>query len=136
MGLCHRDWRGHLAIGTTGLFSLFGPSGCYYRYVRHCRVFAKFWLIKYLVSIVVTIPMSNYVEKAQVAWIEKVQERLRTTSATLDDMKAVKLLGLSDIISNTIQKLRQAEIQTSKVYRKLFVWNVLLCKIPSRITLS
>lgn len=62
-------------------------------------------------------------------WIEKVQERLRVTSNVLDDMKAVKMLGISTVMSDMIQKLRQVEIQTSKVYRKLLVWNVLLCKI-------
>lgn len=75
--------------------------------------------------------MSNPAKKAQVAWIEKVQERLKITSTMLDDMKAVKMLGLSAIMSDMIQKLRQVEIQTSKVYRKLLVWNVLLCKLLS-----
>lgn len=74
--------------------------------------------------------MSNYAKKAQVAWIEKIQERLRVTSTMIDDMKAVKMLGLSSVMSNMIRMLRQAEIQTSKVYRKLLVWNVLLCKMP------
>lgn len=80
--------------------------------------------------------MSNSAKKAQVAWIEKVQERLRITSTMLDDMKAVKMLGLSTVMSDIIQKLRQVEIQTSKVYRKLLVWNVLLCKTPIRLSLD
>lgn len=74
--------------------------------------------------------MSKAAKTAQVAWIEKVQERLRITSTMLDDMKAVKMLGLSTVMSDMIQKLRNVEIQTSKVYRKLLVWNVLLCKMP------
>jgi hypothetical protein len=78
------------------------------------------------------VPISNSAKKAQVAWIEKVQERLRITSSMLDDMKAVKMLGLSTVISDMVQKLRQVEIQTSKVYRKLLVWNVLLCKMSFR----
>ncbi len=76
--------------------------------------------------------MSKAAKTAQVAWIEKVQERLRITSTMLDDMKAVKMLGLSTVMSNMIQKLRKVEIQTSKIYRKLLVWNVLLCKMPVR----
>lgn len=74
--------------------------------------------------------MSKAAKTAQVTWIEKVQERLRVTSTMLDDMKAVKMLGLSTVMSDMIQKLRNVEIQTSKVYRKLLVWNVLLCKMP------
>jgi ABC-type multidrug transport system fused ATPase/permease subunit len=73
--------------------------------------------------------MSNSVKKAQVAWIEKVQKRLRITSTVLDDMKAVKMLGLSGVMSDLIQKSRQIEIQTSKLFRKLLIWNVLLCKV-------
>ena len=79
--------------------------------------------------------MSKAAKAAQVAWIEKVQERLRITSTMLDDMKAVKMLGLSTVMSNMIQKLRKVEIQTSKVYRKLLVWNVLLCKMPVCLSL-
>lgn len=79
--------------------------------------------------------MSKAAKTAQVAWIEKVQERLRITSTMLDDMKAVKMLGLSTVMSDMIQKLRKVEIQTSKVYRKLLVWNVLLCKMPVCLSL-
>ena len=78
------------------------------------------------------MPISNFAKRAQVAWIEKVQERLRITSNMLDDMKAVKILGLSIVMSDIIQRLRQVEIQTSKVYRNLLVWNVLLCMMPFR----
>ncbi|KAI0126998.1 ABC transporter [Xylariales sp. AK1849] len=87
-----------------------------------------------VISIGVTVPMSNSVRKAQVAWIEMVQERLRITSTMLDDMKAVKMLGVSSIMSEIIQKLRQVEIQTSKVYRKLLLWNVLLSECPQNIS--
>ncbi|KAI1080070.1 ABC transporter [Whalleya microplaca] len=87
-----------------------------------------------VISIGVTTPMSNSIKKAQVAWIEKVQERLQITSTMLDDMKAVKMLGLSSVMSDIIQTLRQVEIQTSKVYRKLIVWNVLLSECPQNIS--
>ncbi|KAI0015927.1 hypothetical protein F4780DRAFT_33728 [Xylariomycetidae sp. FL0641] len=78
------------------------------------------------VSVCITVPMSNSVKKAQVAWIERVQERLRVTSAMLDGMKAVKMLGLSSVVSGIIERARLLEIRTSKTYRKLFLWNVLL----------
>ncbi|KAF3012558.1 hypothetical protein E8E14_000617 [Neopestalotiopsis sp. 37M] len=87
-----------------------------------------------LISIGITVPMSNLSKKAQVAWIERIQDRLRVTSNMIDDMKAVKMLGLSPIISDTIQRLRRIEIQTSKVYRKILVWNVLLSECPQNIS--
>ena len=35
MGLRHRNWRGYLAIGTTGLLSLFSTGGRHSQYVYH-----------------------------------------------------------------------------------------------------
>ncbi|KAK2883394.1 hypothetical protein FQN49_000034 [Arthroderma sp. PD_2] len=87
-----------------------------------------------IISIGINVPISNSSKKAQVAWIEKVQERLRITSAMLDNMKAVKMLGLSTMMSDIIQNLRRVEMQTSKVYRKLLVWNVLLSECPQNIS--
>ncbi|KAI1387325.1 uncharacterized protein F4822DRAFT_430081 [Hypoxylon trugodes] len=67
---------------------------------------------------------------AQVQWIERVQERLKVTSSFLGNMKAVKMLGISSIMSSTIQKLRKDEINISKNFRKLLVWTVLLALTP------
>lgn len=55
----------------------------------------------------------------------------------LDDMKAVKMLGLSSVTSDIVKSLRRAEIEKSEVYRKLMCWNVGLCELytpvgPSR----
>ncbi|TDZ71708.1 ABC transporter atnG [Colletotrichum trifolii] len=67
---------------------------------------------------------------AQMRWIEKIQERLRVTTAMLGEMKAVKMLGLTDVVSTTIQKLRTEEINTSKSFRKLLVATLLLSLTP------
>ncbi|KAH7359713.1 multidrug resistance-associated protein [Pyrenochaeta sp. MPI-SDFR-AT-0127] len=91
-------------------------------------------VIVIIVSIGINVPVSNAAKKAQVAWIEKVQERLRVTSSIIDDMKAVKMLGLSTLMSDLIQNLRLVEIQTSEAYRKLLVWNVLLSECPQNIS--
>ncbi|KXH40133.1 ABC transporter, partial [Colletotrichum salicis] len=63
---------------------------------------------------------------AQMRWIEKIQERLRVTATVLGDMKAVKMLGLTNVMSTTIQRLRTDEIDTSKSFRKLLVATLLL----------
>ncbi|OBR10917.1 ABC transporter [Colletotrichum higginsianum IMI 349063] len=63
---------------------------------------------------------------AQMRWIEKIQERLRVTTTVLGEMKAVKMLGLTDVMSTTIQRLRTDEINTSKSFRKLLVATLLL----------
>ncbi|KAK9802300.1 putative ABC transporter [Seiridium cardinale] len=86
-----------------------------------------------IVSITATGPIATGAKTAQKAWIEKVQERLRVTSAMLDDMKAVKMLGLSTVMSNIIHGLRKAEVQTSRGYRKLLVWTLLLSNCPTNV---
>lgn len=68
------------------------------------------------------------VKQSQVAWIERVQERLRATSSMLGDMKAIKMLGLTPVMSVVIRNLRQAEILSSERYRKLLIVRLLLCK--------
>lgn len=52
----------------------------------------------------------------------------------LDDMKAVKMLGLSSVTSDIVESLRRAEIEKSEVYRKLMCWNVGLCEPPIPIS--
>lgn len=68
-------------------------------------------------------------------WIEKVQERLHVTSSMLGDMKAVKMLGLEQVMANLVQKLRRDEIETSKAFRKLLMAMVLLCMSLENTTL-
>lgn len=81
----------------------------------------------YLVFIVITSKVSVLLMTAQTRWIEKVQERLRVTTILLGEMKAVKMLGLTQVMSTVVQGLRVNEIKTSKAYRKLLVIIILLC---------
>ncbi|KAJ0328741.1 hypothetical protein COL922a_013065 [Colletotrichum nupharicola] len=67
---------------------------------------------------------------AQMRWIERIQERLRVITIVLGEMKAVKMLGLTDVMSTTIQRLRTNEINTSKSFRKLLVATLLLSLTP------
>ena len=49
-------------------------------------------------------------------------------SAVLKDMKAVKMLGLSGVLSDVIQSLRAREVKASTAFRKLMIVMLLLCK--------
>ncbi|KAI1858524.1 uncharacterized protein JN550_012571 [Neoarthrinium moseri] len=77
-----------------------------------------------------THPLTRAAKSAQKQWIERVQDRLRVTSSMLDDMKAVKMLGLSRVMSNIVHGLRKTEIETSKRYRKLLVYLILMSNSP------
>ncbi|KAI0160936.1 ABC transporter [Hypoxylon sp. FL1284] len=87
-------------------------------------------IILVLAFIAVTYKVSKGARTAQARWVERVQERLKVTSSFLNNMKAVKMLGLSPVMSSVVQKLRIDEIGVSKAYRKLLVWALLLSLTP------
>lgn len=62
------------------------------------------------------------------AWIRHVQIRVAVTSRMIGDMKAVKMLGLTDTLFDLVCKLRRAELQASEKFRKLLVWQILTGK--------
>lgn len=80
------------------------------------------------VFIMATSKVTATASPAQRQWIEKVQERLRVTSAVLGDIKTIKILGISQVLSGIIRRLRFDEIQTSRAFRKILVVILLLCK--------
>jgi len=65
---------------------------------------------------------------AQRLWIEKVQARLRVTTALLDDIKAVQMQGLSQKMKFLIADLRHQEIKGSEKFRKLLTVIASLCE--------
>ena len=65
---------------------------------------------------------------AQKQWIGAKQERLCVTSALVDDIKTVKMQGLSHTVASVVGNLRTTEIRISEFYRKLLVIMILLCK--------
>lgn len=74
-----------------------------------------------------TSQISVATKTAQVAWIEKVQERLRATTSLLGDIKAIKMLALPQVASSLLTNLRTSEIKTSKTFRELLVATLILC---------
>ncbi|KAF7157159.1 hypothetical protein CNMCM6106_002241 [Aspergillus hiratsukae] len=64
-------------------------------------------------------------------WIEKVQVRLHTTAALLQNMKTIKMLGLTGVVGQFVESLRRDEIETSKGFRKLIIWQIFLSNGPN-----
>ncbi|PTB72853.1 P-loop containing nucleoside triphosphate hydrolase protein [Trichoderma longibrachiatum ATCC 18648] len=86
-----------------------------------------------LVFIGITSQISVAAQRAQVAWIEKVQERLRATTSLLGDIKAIKMLALPHVVSQLLNNLRRHEIKTSKKFRELLVATLMLSLTPLNI---
>lgn len=113
-------------------------SACYYHlYAKkkkaHLSVGCTIKSNRPAVFVAVTGKISKSSNEAQRSWIEKIETRLRLTSSMLGDMKAVKTLGMSDEMFSIIQAMRLDEIKTSHRFRKLLVWQILICLLfPSR----
>jgi hypothetical protein len=74
------------------------------------------------------IPVSTRSGRAQKQWVERVQERLAVTTSMLGKMKTVQMLGLGDTLFKLVSRLRQVEVETSSRFRKLLIWQIVLCK--------
>lgn len=66
-----------------------------------------------LVSTIVTYLLGDAFPTAKAAWNEVIQERVAKTSVVLSQIKAIKMAGLEDAVSDELQKLRQEEIKKS-----------------------
>lgn len=80
-----------------------------------------------LVCIGVMVPISSRSGVSQKQWIERVQKRVAITSTMVGDIKAMQMLGLSKALSKIVTKLRQIEVETSLRFRKLLIWQVVIC---------
>lgn len=59
------------------------------------------------------------------AWIGRVQKRVAFTAGFLNDIKVVKMLGLSDALYTITDKLRKDELHASGKFRRLLVMQIL-----------
>lgn len=72
----------------------------------------------------------------QALWLEAIERRIQATTAMLNSMKGVKMGGLTEVLREDLQKLRVEELEISKKFRKLLIWVMGFCKLPSCYTLS
>jgi ATP-binding cassette subfamily C (CFTR/MRP) protein 1 len=78
-----------------------------------------------------SIVASGLVMQRQAMWLEAIEKRITATTAMLGAMKGIKMCGLTDILSSTLQGLRVTELRISKKFRKILVWNMLFSMEPA-----
>ncbi|KAJ5634865.1 multidrug resistance-associated protein [Penicillium herquei] len=83
-----------------------------------------------MLCLLVTTRISTLSKSSQKRWIERVETRLELTTIMLSNMKAVKMLGLSETLRNLVDSLRKVELQTSRKFRKLLIWQIFLSNFP------
>lgn len=79
-----------------------------------------------------SLAATGLVMSRQAMWLEAIERRITATTAMLSAMKGVKMSGLTNILFATIQDLRREELNISKKFRKLLIWNMAFSKFPCR----
>jgi len=67
----------------------------------------------------------NFIMSSQAQWLEAIERRISATSAMLNSMKGVKMTGLKETLLASMQKLRVDELNISKRFRRLLIWNMM-----------
>ncbi|KAF5977902.1 Canalicular multispecific organic anion transporter 2 [Fusarium coicis] len=86
------------------------------------------------VTTIVSGIISPAMEPATVKWNEAVQKRVGETSNMLDQMKGIKMMGLTDFFLNMVQGLRIRELKVSARFRWLLVYFNALAMISAQLT--
>ena len=105
--LLHDTWGGFIELGL-GMFLL-------YRNLGGNVVLAP--AAVYLLSILSTSWVISVIAGFQKRWFTAIQTRVSFTSALLHSMRNAKLLGMSSIVRDRTQALREKEINECKRYR-------------------
>ena len=76
------------------------------------------------VSLVGSLAATSLVMQRQQLWLVAIERRITATAAMLGAMKGVKMCGLISVLETNLQQLRIDELNISKKFRKLLIWNM------------
>ena len=71
---------------------------------------------------------TGLVMSRQKMWLTAIEKRITATTVMLSSMKGVKMCGLTETLTKTIQDLRVDELNISRKFRKLLIWNMAFSK--------
>ncbi|KAJ5249016.1 hypothetical protein N7468_000467 [Penicillium chermesinum] len=77
-----------------------------------------------LFALVGSLVGMSFVVGRQAKWLEAIERRISATSGMLGSIKGVKMLGLQNSFMKFIHGLRIDELNISKKFRTLLVWNM------------
>ncbi|KAJ5832236.1 hypothetical protein N7474_000547, partial [Penicillium riverlandense] len=77
-----------------------------------------------LVALVGSLIGMSFVVSRQAKWLEAIERRISSTSGMLGSIKGVKMLGLQTSFMNLVHGLRIDELNISKKFRTLLVYNM------------
>ncbi|KAF9879602.1 ABC multidrug transporter [Colletotrichum karsti] len=91
-------------------------------------------LIPGLLCTGITTKLSARMAPARVAWNQGVQKRVSITSSMLNQIKGIKMMGLTDHFSSIVQKLRATELKLSVKFRVLITGLSVIVGIAEQMT--
>ncbi|KND86292.1 ABC transporter C family member 8 [Tolypocladium ophioglossoides CBS 100239] len=91
-------------------------------------------LVPAVLSSLATARVARGMGPARMLWNAKVQKRVSTTSSTLNQIKGIKMMGLTGRISHLIHSLRVTELDSSKSFRLFFVWINMIANLSDQLT--
>ncbi|CAG1996834.1 unnamed protein product [Fusarium graminearum] len=89
-------------------------------------------LHRQIVTTILSGIISVAMEPATVQWNAMVQKRVGETSSMLDQIKGIKMMGLTDFFRQTVQSLRAKELKVSAKFRWLLVYFVALVSLVTQ----
>ncbi|KAK2037259.1 canalicular multispecific organic anion transporter 1 [Colletotrichum somersetense] len=78
--------------------------------------------------------VANKISLQQQKWLRAMEQRIEATKRLLDSLKAVKMRGAEDRVSEVVNELRRLEIRAARLFRALITASVFLSY--STVTLS
>jgi ABC-type multidrug transport system fused ATPase/permease subunit len=83
-----------------------------------------------LISFTVLLFFTKFAGPSQRAWMAGVQQRVGLTATVIGNMKSIKLSGLSEAVTDYVQKLRVEELTAGGRFRKMTLLAALLGFVP------
>ncbi|KAI1858876.1 uncharacterized protein JN550_012335 [Neoarthrinium moseri] len=74
--------------------------------------------------------LARYMGPRQLPWIKSIQSRVANISSVLRNMKAVRMMGLANLVEEMLQMQRLRELHLSKPFRWMIVWVNMIASMP------
>ncbi|KAI9928790.1 hypothetical protein MW887_002008 [Aspergillus wentii] len=65
-----------------------------------------------------------FVMNRQALWLQAIEKRISATTSMLGSLKGIKMLGLQSTLMKCVHGLRLSELDISRKFRRLLVWNM------------
>ncbi|KAM7197149.1 P-loop containing nucleoside triphosphate hydrolase protein [Rhypophila sp. PSN 637] len=81
-------------------------------------------LVVVICSVACSSVLNRYTSPRQKLWMERIQTRVAETAHMLSNMKQLKISALAQPVEESIQQLRENELQAAAKFRRLYVSNM------------